>query len=57
MCQMLGKHVEQERQNSKKGFEMNGHACSGERSFRGFGLDLLSVFKDGRPDSENSKLV
>ena len=61
------KHVEQddgrkswgERQNSKKGFKKNEHACRVEGVF--VVLDLTQthclIFKAGWPDLENSKFV
>ena len=43
------------KQNSKKGFEKNEHACSW--SFVGFGFHCQSIFEGGQPDYENSNLV
>ena len=44
-----------EKQNSKKGFEKNEHACSW--SFVGFRFHCQSIFKGGQLDKETSKLV
>ena len=45
-----------ERQNSKKGFEKNEHACSVEGVFVVLDLSASPDLKL-QPDSENSKLV
>ena len=48
--------TQDERQNSKKGFEKNEHACSMEGVFWSRIL-VPAIFKGGRPNPENSKVV